>query len=109
MQRSHQQVRGTIIVAIYRWTESETQGYNDQTPVVVAELTNAQAGAVFGVSKIKVSFLTQAQSERRIPRKIADGIAPLTKNGNRYEQIDLAMMCVVFYPPTGSAKAWLTV
>lgn len=40
-------------LSVLNWTHGE---YNDETPVVVAELSNAQAGAVFGVSKIKVSY-----------------------------------------------------
>ncbi|KAF7325675.1 hypothetical protein MKEN_00417400 [Mycena kentingensis (nom. inval.)] len=57
--------------------------YNKDTPVVVAELSNAQAGEVFGVSKVK--------------------------NGNRMVTLHLQSMMVVFYPPTGKASAWLTV
>ena len=57
--------------------------YNESTPVVVAELSNAQAGEIFGVSKVK--------------------------NGNRMANIYLNSMCVVFYPGTGKARAWLTV
>ncbi len=57
--------------------------YDETTPVDVAELTNAQAGAVFGVSKIK--------------------------NGNRYTQYHLASMMVVFHPSKRRASCWLTV
>ncbi|KAG5654181.1 hypothetical protein H0H81_006563 [Sphagnurus paluster] len=59
------------------------QEYDQNTAVVVAELNNAQAGQVFGVSKIK--------------------------NGNRYSTYHLASMMVVFYPSTGNASCWLTV
>jgi len=59
------------------------QEYDQSTAVVVAELSNAQAGTVFGVSKIK--------------------------NGNRYSQYHLSSMIVVFYPATGKASCWLTV
>lgn len=57
--------------------------FDESTPVVVAELNNAQAGTVFGVSKIK--------------------------NGNRMETVHLANMVVVFYPPTGKASCWVSV
>ncbi|KZP18733.1 hypothetical protein FIBSPDRAFT_893318 [Athelia psychrophila] len=57
--------------------------FDETTEIVVATLTNAQAGAVFGVSKIK--------------------------NGNRYQSYDLAKMVVIFYPKTSQAEAWLTV
>ncbi|KAJ7104370.1 hypothetical protein B0H15DRAFT_22552 [Mycena belliarum] len=57
--------------------------FSADTPVVVAELNNTQAGEVFGVSKIK--------------------------NGNRMTTVHLASMIVVFYPPKGKASVWLTV
>ncbi|KAJ7154367.1 hypothetical protein C8R43DRAFT_885135, partial [Mycena crocata] len=57
--------------------------FSQESPVIVAELNNAQAGEVFGVSKIK--------------------------NGNRMTTIHLQSMMVVFYPATGKASAWLTV
>ncbi|KAJ7185352.1 hypothetical protein C8R46DRAFT_881406, partial [Mycena filopes] len=57
--------------------------YTPDSPVVVAELNNAQAGEVFGVSKIK--------------------------NGNRMETVHLQSMMVVFYPEKGKASVWLTV
>ncbi|GLB41660.1 hypothetical protein LshimejAT787_1002600 [Lyophyllum shimeji] len=57
--------------------------YDQNTAVVVAELNSAQAGIVFGVSKIK--------------------------NGNRYSTYHLHSMMVVFYPPTGKASCWVTI
>ncbi|KAJ7136632.1 hypothetical protein C8R44DRAFT_695542 [Mycena epipterygia] len=59
------------------------QDYSQDSPVVVAELSNSQAGEVFGVSKIK--------------------------NGNRMTTIHLQSMMVVFYPSKGKASVWLTV
>lgn len=57
--------------------------FSQDSPVVVAELNNSQAGEVFGVSKIK--------------------------NGNRMTTIHLQSMMVVFYPSKGKASVWLTV
>ncbi|KAJ7640675.1 hypothetical protein DFH06DRAFT_619722 [Mycena polygramma] len=57
--------------------------FSEDSPVIVAELNNAQAGEVFGVSKIK--------------------------NGNRMETVNLQSMMVVFYPSKGKASVWLTV
>ncbi|KAF8205361.1 hypothetical protein K438DRAFT_1964437 [Mycena galopus ATCC 62051] len=57
--------------------------FSQDSPVVVAELNNSQAGEVFGVSKIK--------------------------NGNRMVTIHLQSMMVVFYPSKGKASVWLTV
>ncbi|KAF7316465.1 hypothetical protein MIND_00165600 [Mycena indigotica] len=57
--------------------------YSKDSPVIVAELNNSQAGDVFGVSKVK--------------------------NGNRMVTLHLQSMVVVFYPATGKANAWLTV
>ncbi|KAJ7512943.1 hypothetical protein B0H11DRAFT_1698531, partial [Mycena galericulata] len=59
------------------------QDFSQDSPVIVAELSNSQAGEVFGVSKIK--------------------------NGNRMTTLHLQSMMVVFYPSTGKASAWLTV
>ncbi|KAG5647851.1 Acyl-coenzyme A oxidase 2 [Asterophora parasitica] len=59
------------------------QEYDQTTAVVVAELNNPQAGAVFGVSKIK--------------------------NGNRYSEYHLRSMMVVFHPSAGKASCWLSV
>ncbi|KAJ7275689.1 hypothetical protein C8J57DRAFT_1177356 [Mycena rebaudengoi] len=57
--------------------------FSQESPVVVAELNNSQAGEVFGVSKIK--------------------------NGNRMTTVHLQSMMVVFYPAKGKASVWLTV
>ncbi|KAJ6470529.1 hypothetical protein C8R45DRAFT_836906, partial [Mycena sanguinolenta] len=57
--------------------------FSQDSPVVVAELNNSQAGEVFGVSKIK--------------------------NGNRMTTLHLQSMMVVFYPSKGKASVWLTV
>ncbi|KAL1725146.1 hypothetical protein EV714DRAFT_277788 [Schizophyllum commune] len=57
--------------------------YDENTPVVVATLSNHAAGQTFGVSKIK--------------------------NGNRYTTYDLSLMTVVFYPPTKKAQVWVSV
>ncbi|KAJ7635046.1 hypothetical protein FB45DRAFT_744186, partial [Roridomyces roridus] len=57
--------------------------FSQESPVIVAELNNSQAGEVFGVSKIK--------------------------NGNRMVTLHLQSMMVVFYPATGKASAWLTI
>ncbi|KAJ7706714.1 hypothetical protein B0H17DRAFT_1001143 [Mycena rosella] len=57
--------------------------FSQDSPVVVAELNNSQAGEVFGVSKIK--------------------------NGNRMTTIHLQSMIIVFYPSKGKASVWLTV
>ncbi|KAK7754406.1 hypothetical protein SLS62_003699 [Diatrype stigma] len=57
--------------------------YDEESPVVIAQLTNAAAGAVFGVTKVK--------------------------GGNRYATTHLMKMAVIFYPATKKAQAWLTV
>ncbi|KAF7344357.1 Reverse transcriptase, RNaseH [Mycena sanguinolenta] len=57
--------------------------FSQDSPVVVAELNNSQAGEVFGVSKVK--------------------------NGNRMTTLHLQSMMVVFYPSKGKASVWLTV
>jgi len=57
--------------------------YDENTPIVVAELTYHAAGEVFGVSKVK--------------------------GGNRMATIHLAQMCVTLWPQEKRAKAWLTV
>ncbi|EMR61272.1 hypothetical protein UCREL1_11806 [Eutypa lata UCREL1] len=57
--------------------------YDEETPVVVAQLTHAAAGAVFGVSKVK--------------------------GGNRFATTHLAKMAVILFPQTKKAQAWLTV
>lgn len=57
--------------------------YDDKTPVVVAALSNAAAGEIFGVSKVK--------------------------GGNRYATVHLAAMVVILYPASKKAQAWLTV
>ncbi|KAJ7717007.1 hypothetical protein B0H16DRAFT_1338409, partial [Mycena metata] len=61
----------------------EPSDFTQESPVVVAELNNSQAGEVFGVSKIK--------------------------NGNRMTTVHLQSMMVVFYPAKGKASVWLTV
>lgn len=62
---------------------TKTSEYDDQTPVIVAQLSNTAAGEIFGVSKIK--------------------------NGNRYSTLHLAGMVVILYPVEKKAQAWLTV
>lgn len=57
--------------------------YDKETPVVVAQLNNAAAGALFGVSKVR--------------------------GGNRYKTNYLMKMAVIFYPQASKAQAWLTV
>lgn len=56
---------------------------SNDTPVVVVNITNQQAGEIFGVTKIK--------------------------SGNRMETTHLALMCLIFYPGTGKATVWTTV
>ena len=64
-------------------TDNPIPVYDENTPVVVATLSNHAAGQTFGVSKIK--------------------------NGNRYTTYDLSLMTVVFYPPTKKAQVWVSV
>ncbi|KAJ6615121.1 hypothetical protein B0H10DRAFT_2220625 [Mycena sp. CBHHK59/15] len=78
----------TMDVAFFRYffgghATITPQDFSQESPVVVAELNNSQAGEVFGVSKIK--------------------------NGNRMTTIHLQSMMVVFYPSMGKASVWLTV
>lgn len=51
--------------------------------MVVVDITNGQAGEIFGVTKIK--------------------------SGNRMETTELRSMYLVFYPATGKATVWTTV
>lgn len=67
MQRLLLQMRGVIILARYR-TLSDSLNlkhaeYNGQTPIVAAELSDAQAGAVLGVSKSKVSPISPSLTQ----------------------------------------------
>lgn len=57
--------------------------FDEDTPVVVAELSNRQAGELLGVSKVK--------------------------GGNRMATTHLASMCVLFYPTKKQASLWVTV
>ncbi|KZV76253.1 hypothetical protein PENSPDRAFT_661283 [Peniophora sp. CONT] len=57
--------------------------YDETTPVVVATLSNAVAGSLFGVTKIK--------------------------NGNRYSTFHLSKMVVILYPAEQRAEAWVSV
>ncbi|VDC04577.1 unnamed protein product [Peniophora sp. CBMAI 1063] len=57
--------------------------YDESTPVVVATLSNAVAGSLFGVTKIK--------------------------NGNRYSTFHLERMVVIIYPEERRAEVWVTV
>lgn len=57
--------------------------FDESSPVVVVELSNAEAGELLGVSKVK--------------------------GGNRMETIHLWKMCFIFYPAEGRCTAWVTV
>ncbi len=60
-----------------------TLDYDENTSVVVAELKHAQAGEIFGVSKVN--------------------------GGNRMVTTYLESMCVIFYPAQKRARAWVTI
>lgn len=64
MQRLLLQMRGVIIPARYRTLSNLKHAeYNGQTPIVAAELSDAQAGAVLGVSKSKVSPISPSLTQ----------------------------------------------
>lgn len=71
------------LLPILNYTLNVISVYDEETPVVVAQLTHAAAGAVFGVSKVK--------------------------GGNRFATTHLAKMAVILFPQTKKAQAWLTV
>ena len=57
--------------------------FDDDTPLIVAELNHREAGELLGVSKVK--------------------------GGNRMVTTYLKAMCVVFFPGEGRCTVWVTV
>ena len=73
----------TIMTTIKANSRLDSLVYDENTPVVVAEMNHSQAGEIFGVSKVK--------------------------GGNRMGTTYLSSMCIVFYPAKKRARAWVTV
>ncbi|KAK4894811.1 hypothetical protein LTR27_006932 [Elasticomyces elasticus] len=69
--------------AITKPIDVQLVSFDDETAVVVAEIGNAAAGELLGVSKVK--------------------------GGNRMMTTYLRSMCVVFYPKDQKCQLWLTV
>ncbi|KAK3660808.1 hypothetical protein LTR56_000566 [Elasticomyces elasticus] len=69
--------------ALTKPIDVQPASFDDETAVVVAEIGNAAAGELLGVSKVK--------------------------GGNRMMTTHLRSMCVVFYPKDQKCRLWLTV
>lgn len=63
-------MRGVIIPARYRTLSDSSSlkhaDFNDQAPIVVAELPDARAGAVLGVSKIEINPIPPSLTQESV-------------------------------------------